>query len=322
MKILVRTPNWIGDHVMARPFYAGLRNSYPGATITFLKPDTLAEFEDASYCDYEILLTKQERKSSNEFLNKALSLRKEKFDLALSLPASFRSALFLYFTGAKTRVGFSQGGSGIFYHSSLSWKGQEAHKHKSALYFSLLEFLTAHSGTPSVSTPTKAASQKYFVLAPGASIPLREYPHFSELLFKLSKRYPDYKIILVGSSAESKYDTQVERLKLVNVENRIGKTTLKDVIALCSKASAVICNDSGVAHLSATLAGAKTIVLMGPGDPDYILPLGGQAFLVRLENLGCSPCEKPYCRAAYGYQVCLKGIRPEVILEKMKSLTL
>lgn len=323
MKILVRTPNWIGDHVMAMPFYASLRKHYSDSHITFLSPEVLHDFKDEEFRDAKITLSSKERKISREFVEKACSLRKEKFDLALSLPSSWSASLFLFLTGAKNRVGFSSEGSGLLYHSFLSWRGNRTHQHKSELYLSLLEFLTGHAPLPiSLSRENTLSKENYIVLAPGASLPLREYPYFSELLESLSKNYPDCKIFIVGGKQEEKYKSRIQRLHLSNVEDRIGKTSLQEVIELCRKAKVVLSNDSGVAHLSGTLAKAPTLVLMGPGDPNYILPLGGKSQAVRLEDLPCSPCEKPYCRAPYGYQACLKGLFPERILDKMKSLTL
>ncbi len=322
-KILVRTPNWIGDHVMAMPFYLALKKAFPQAHITFLVPEALRDFNDTEFRDEKIVLSASERKISLDFFKKALSLRKVNYDLALTLPSSWSSALFLFLTGAKNRVGFSADGSDLLFHSSLLWKGNAGSLHKSELYLSLITFLTAHdaSGT-GVFIPKPVQKEKWIVIVPGASIPLREYPYFGKLVFSVSEKFPDHKLIVVGTKREEKYESQLNRLNLPNVESRIGKTTLTEVIELCSQARFVISNDSGVAHLSATLAGSETLVLMGPGDPQYILPLGGKAHALRLENLPCSPCEKPYCTAAYGYQACLKGLSPEIVLDKMKSLTL
>ena len=307
---------------MAMPFYTMLRNKYSNSKITFLSPEVLGDFPDEGLRDDKILMSTDERKISKAFVKKALELKQEKYDLAISLPSSFSSAFFLCLSGATQRVGFAAGGSELFFHASIQWKGNTSLQHKSALYASLFEFLTAQKLDDFDGFKKNSGTKEnYIVIAPGASLPLREYPYFSELLLELSQSYPDYKLVLIGSKNEEKYNSQVKRLKLPNVENRIGRTSLPVVIDLCRNSSLVISNDSGVAHLSASIAGAMTLVLMGPGDPDYILPLGGNAFAVREEGLPCSPCEKAYCRAAYGYQACLKRLLPEKVIERMKTLT-
>lgn len=319
-KILVRTPNWIGDHVMARSFYRSLRSAYPHAHITLLLPESLSGFDHTAFADQIIPLTAQERKISKAYFAKAKQLRRENFDLAFSLPASFSAAFFLFLCGIKTRLGFSQDGGSFFYSSSIPWKGVLAGEHKSKLYLSLLEYATGHAFSLTEEKRDPSPKEKWIVISPGASISLREYPYFPESLKKISETYPHHQIIVVGAREQEKFKSQIGRLNLPNVEDRIGKTTLNEIVELCRKAEIVISNDSGVAHLSATLAGAETIVLFGPGNPDYIAP-SGKAHALRID-LPCSPCEKPYCRAAYGYQACLKGLHPSTLLKQMKALTL
>ena len=75
-----------------------------------------------------------------------------------------------------------------------------------------------------------------------------------------------------------------------------------------------------MAHLSATLAGARTLVLFGPGNPKYIAPQGSKVIPVVADRQpACSPCEKPYCRAPFGYQKCLKDISVETVLKRIET---
>ncbi len=320
-RIVVRTPNWIGDHVMARPFYHALRKAYPHSQITFLCPESLKNFDDSKFAHQKLTLTSAERKISKAFLKRASEIKTVKFDLAFCLPASFSAAFFLFLAGARNRLGFSNDGGVLFHSFSIPWKGIEDRRHKSNQYLQLLETSLGHPIANDWQTPQSSrAREKLIVIAPGASISLREYPYFPELLRLLSVNYPTHRIVVTGSNQESKFKSQIARLKLANIEDRIGLTTLEEVIELCGKAEAVLSNDSGVAHLSATLASAPTVILFGPGDPFYISPLGANSHPIRID-IPCSPCEKSYCRAPYGYQACLRGIAPEIILQRIKALT-
>jgi ADP-heptose:LPS heptosyltransferase len=110
------------------------------------------------------------------------------------------------------------------------------------------------------------------------------------------------------------------RWKLEGVEDRIGKTSLVELKDLCAHAELVIANDSGVAHLSSTLAGARTLVVFGPGNPTYIAPQGPKMVPVLANpKVVCSPCEKAYCRAPFGYQKCLKDISVETVLKQIET---
>jgi len=104
------------------------------------------------------------------------------------------------------------------------------------------------------------------------------------------------------------------------VENLIGKTTLAQAVEVCKNSRAVVSMDSGMAHLSGTLAQAPTVVVCGPGDPAYIAPRGSRIYQVRRQGLLCSPCEKAVCQAPYGYQVCLKELPAESVIEAVEKI--
>jgi heptosyltransferase-2 len=125
---------------------------------------------------------------------------------------------------------------------------------------------------------------------------------------------------VVGADKDKKWDSLWKEHPPLNAQNLIGKTSLPDLIKLCESARLVIANDSGVAHLAATLASAPVLVLFGPGNPDYIRPLGNKVSVVRDESLPCSPCEKPYCRSPYGFQRCLKNLDVSFIMTRVEEL--
>jgi ADP-heptose:LPS heptosyltransferase len=240
----------------------------------------------------------------------------ENFDLGITLPASVSSAFLLFAAGIPRRIGFAQGGAEIFLTSSRPWKGREAGCHKSHLYLELLEWMSARTVEARPTRMAPPVAEPRIVIAPGASIVLREWPYFLELIRALRACYPSYRIQVVGGPAEEKWHEQLVGLGDPAIEDLVGKTSLPELRALCAKAQLVVANDSGVAHVAATLARAPTMVLFGPGDPEYIRPQGPRVFALRVEGLPCSPCEKAVCREPYGYQECLRSLKPEVVLRE------
>lgn len=310
-RILVRTPNWLGDQVMARGFYGGLRDLYPSAEICLLGPRAVLDLPLPSGGNWTRALEPSERHLS---LKGILSLRASfqdwRADLLVSLVPSWSALIPLAATGIRDRVGFSQGGTEIFLTAHLPWPGRTAGRHKARVYESLLEFL---GGKPSTLTlQNSLIREKLIVLAPGASISLRRWEKFPELIAALRARYPDYRLVLVGNGTERAGWEEVD------AENLMGETSLMELVAILKKAALVIANDSGPAHLAASLAGAKTIVLMGPGDPSYILP-EGPAIAVRVSELSCSPCESAKCRAPYGYKRCLLDLTVERVMVEVQA---
>lgn len=294
---------------MVYPFYLGLREAYPDAHITWLISTGVAGIPFANLYDELWAVDKSKLKS----LSLVGEMRRRKFDLAITLPASVRSALLFYLSGIPKRMGYAEPTGVIFLTQAIPWRGVMAHEHKSRLYFGLLRYLIGNDEATYYLPPIslKPKKEKRIVIAPGASIALREWPYFSELIEKLGE-LAGYEIVVVG--------THWNQTPPLPAKNLIGKTTLPELISLCETAQLVIANDSGVAHVAATLASAPVLVLFGPGNPDYVRPLGSSVTLVRDAALPCSPCEKPYCRSPYGHQRCLKNLDVSFIMTRVSEL--
>jgi len=103
-RILVRGTNWLGDAVMTTPALSRLREKFPGAHIGILCPDKLRELwrqhpavdEAISFAPGESVLTTGKK------------LRAGKFDLALVLPNSPRSAIEPWLAGIPQRIGHAR----------------------------------------------------------------------------------------------------------------------------------------------------------------------------------------------------------------------
>ena len=100
-KILVRGVNWLGDAVMTTPALLRLRAARPDARITLLTPAKLADLW-AHHPAVDAVLSFADGES---VLSVARRLRAEKFELALVLPNSPRSALEVFLAGIPQRVG-------------------------------------------------------------------------------------------------------------------------------------------------------------------------------------------------------------------------
>lgn len=103
-EILVRGVNWLGDAVMTVPALFCLRQSFPQARITLLTPVKLGQlWEHHPAVDSVLTFTPGENP-----LRVASRLRAGRFDLALVLPNSPRSALETWLAGIPQRVGYAR----------------------------------------------------------------------------------------------------------------------------------------------------------------------------------------------------------------------
>src|SRR5947208_3563391 len=107
-KILIVAPNWIGDALLAQPLFARLRKKLPGAVIDALAPAWTApvlrrmpeidEVVDAPFDHGELALAARWRLGR--------SLRSRRYDEAIVLPNTFKSALVPFFANIPFRAGF------------------------------------------------------------------------------------------------------------------------------------------------------------------------------------------------------------------------
>jgi heptosyltransferase-2 len=308
--ILVRAPNWIGDQVMAFPFYRALRTLYPQARISLLAVPAVAGVPDPIAFAEKIAITPALRRHPWKL---GRNLREKKFDLAISLAASASSALTLFAARIPRRLGYGEALARVFLTEPRVWRGRTTGEHKAQLYLDLV----APGLTPQWD-PLDLPRERRIVVAPAASIALREWPYFAELLRGLHACYPQHTIVLVGSPADRRFAATLGQLP--GVEDRIGTTSLAELTDLLARASLVVANDSGIAHLAATLAGARTLVLFGPGDPQYVRQLGDRAIALRAADVACSPCESARCAAPYGYQKCLRSLGADAVLQAAAAI--
>jgi lipopolysaccharide heptosyltransferase II len=100
-KILIRGVNWLGDAVITTPALLRLREKFPDAKIAILTPEKLADLWKNHPAIDEIISF-----AANEnIFAVAKKLRAEKFDLAIVLPNSPRSALEVFLAGIPKRIG-------------------------------------------------------------------------------------------------------------------------------------------------------------------------------------------------------------------------
>ena len=103
-RLLVRGVNWLGDAVMTTPALLRLREFFPAAHITLLSPEKIADLWLHHPAVNEVLTFG----SGEGAFSLGRKLRPGKFDLALVLPNSPRSALEVFLAGIPERIGYAR----------------------------------------------------------------------------------------------------------------------------------------------------------------------------------------------------------------------
>ncbi len=123
----------------------------------------------------------------------------------------------------------------------------------------------------------RVAGKPLLLISPCSSQRARNFRNWSAENYAAAANYAQQKygckIILTGgnSALEQEYGTTISGLCGPDLDNLIGKTSLKQLLALIKVSAAVVCPDSGPAHM-ATAAGVPVIGLYATSNPDRTGP--------------------------------------------------
>lgn len=336
-KILFRSPNWIGDAVMALPALEGLKEAYPEAEITVMAKPWVAEvFKESEFVsDIFIYDAKERHRGLFGFFTLIDDLKEKKFDLAFLLTNSLSSAMIAFLANIPLRVGYVRDMRGFLLTNGLPFDRVQAALTHEAMYFQ--EVLTLVGGesdpkrNPQINiTKEEEAKGKKIIkdkgffdkpligVFPGASFgPSKKwYPErYKETLNELCTKYDAYPVIFGGAgdveaAREIKKDLKLRFLDLS------GKVSLREFMAIVKNVKVFISNDSGPMHIAAAL-GTPTVGIFGSTEPQRTAPLGEKVTVVR-EKVKCAPCFKRTC--IYDTYECLDKITTEMVVKKSDEL--
>lgn len=172
------------------------------------------------------------------------------------------------------------------------------------------------------SKPDIDRENRLLLLNPGeGNIPLREWPleNYIALAKRLLEDSRNYIIVVSAQTTSQKAELLCKSVNSKSCLNLTGKTTLSEVLSLCTVATALITNDGRLAHL-ASLTPTKKFILFGPENPNVFSPLGDNTCILS-SDLFCSPCLSVFNhrKSDCTDNRCLKKIRPDEVYEMIKK---
>jgi heptosyltransferase-2 len=168
--------------------------------------------------------------------------------------------------------------------------------------------MRAHSNAP--------AMQKVG-LCPGAEYgPAKRWlpERFAEAAAAIATQMP-MQWILFGTKNDAVNGNQIADSLGNSCINRIGQTTLDQLIEELRECRLLLTNDTGTMHL-ATLLGVPVVAVFGSTDPRLTGPLGRGHRVIR-HQVECSPCFLRECPIDFR---CMKAITVEEVVAVATSL--
>ncbi len=250
------------------------------------------------------------------------SLRVARYDRAIVLPRSFKSALVPWFARIPLRTGFAAELRGVLLNDVRRLDRQ-------ILDQTVKRFLALGvppgASLPAASNPVLRVdeanrhgllsrlglgSRPAIALMPGAAYgPAKQWPigSFTALARLLTGQ--GLEVWVLGSAVEQVLGEQIRSGAGGHVFNLCGQTSLEDTVDLLSATRAAVTNDSGLMHVAAA-AGTHVVAIYGSSSPHFTPPLTERKTIHYL-GLDCSPCFKRAC--PLGHLNCLRQISPESV---------
>nr|WP_298414126.1 lipopolysaccharide heptosyltransferase II [uncultured Halomonas sp.] len=329
-RILVVGPSWVGDMVMAQSLFKTLKSRHPFCHIGVLAPawsqPILARMAEV---DEAIALDVKHGQFGLSVRRQVARSLKGRFDRAIVLPRSWKSALVPFLAHIPKRTGFVG-------EQRLVLLTERRKLDKTVLDQTVKRFVSlglpeaeAQQSDFTIPTPhletdranlamlksTHALGERPAIgMMPGAEYgPAKQWPlaHFRRLAQQLVS--DGYAIRVLGGPKDVAAGETITA-DLAHAYNLCGKTQLVDAVDLLADCRQVVTNDSGLMHVAAAV-GTHVQAVYGSSTPRYTPPLTGNASIHTLA-LTCSPCFKREC--PLGHTHCLQLIAPERLLRAIE----
>ncbi len=324
-KILIIKPSSLGDIIHSLPFLNIIRKHFPESKIHWV---VFKEFEGILQGHH--MIDRLWIIDKNSWLKISLAgntlrdirlffraLKKEKYDLVIDLQGLLRSGIIALSTNSPLRVGFQEAREGSKYFYTHKVHGGE-NIHAVDRYLKIADFIGCNISE--ISFPLSSAMtdltpinfpfdyEEYAVIAPGARWKTKIW---SPNKFGVLASLLPFKSVIVGTDKDIKAAEEIVKISKGKAFNLTGKTTLKELTGIISRAKFLITNDSGPMHIGAAL-NIYVFAIFGPTDPVRTGPYGKNNTIIRAD-VQCSPCFKKTCKDLK----CMNDINAEYVYEKI-----
>ena len=270
----------IGDTCHALAVVRNLQDNWPDARITWIigKTESLL-LADVTGVEF-IIFDKSKGRAAYDDVKAAL--QGKQFDVALCMHASMRANRLCRMIPTAVRIGFDWRRARDF--QWLFTNRRIAHQANEHALDAMMSFARCIGSEPTairwdipVSDADKSFAGRHckyptLVISPCSSQRNRNFRNWAAANYAIVAAYAqekfDCRIILTGgdSEVEKDYGEVIAERGGPGIVNLIGKTTLKQSVAIFAAADLVLCPDSGPAHM-ATAAGTPVIGLYATSNP-------------------------------------------------------
>src|SRR5215470_6300395 len=316
-RILIRSSNWLGDAVMSVPAVRAIKSGRPDVHVTIAAPDKIAAmWKLIPEVDAIIPLP-------DTSLNSVVRLLRQQmpFDVVILFPNSLRVALESWLSGIPRRVGYRGHWRSWLVDQIIRQPRKPRPPEHHSLRFLRIAW-DCGAETPKIALPppnqiSNLKPQTLIGLCPGAEYgPAKQWfpERFAAAAAKISKQ-SSAQWILFGTKNDTAIGEQIAAVIGDHCVNRIGQTTLEQLIDELRQCRLLLTNDTGTMHLAALL-GVPVVAVFGSTEPLLTEPLGNRHVILR-HHVECSPCFLRECPIDFR---CMKAVSVDEVADAVLSM--
>lgn len=274
-------------------------------------------------------------KSFFEYLKILYRLRKKKYDIAIDTQGIFKTMYWMKFCGAKRRIVTENA------HEFATFGGNElipsiyrgVHRESVINYLDFAKYLGIDSDEikftlPETSQQTKEKVDEILkdidplkplvVIAPATTWRLKHWDkdNWRKIVDYLEDRA---NLVFTGGACDMDLLSYIGADRFINLA---GKTNLRDLQELFSRAFLVMAPDSGSSHLARATNNPAVISIFTCTPPKLFGPFGDENKYFSVDGkLGCQPCFTRKCGlGGEGFEKCLKYPTPDEIINIINKI--
>lgn len=328
-RILIVLLGALGDVVRGLAVVRAIKSSFPDATISWLVEPASAGVVELNPGVDEVIVFKR-KEGLRGLVDVVVQLRRRRFDVTLDMQRHLKSGFFSWLSRSPKRIGFhpkdTKEGNWLFNTTYIEARGDGHSKIDHYLSFverlgvvkpSAIDAGLSHITLSSVGGDfVTLASASYIGIILGSSRYSKDWPEegYRALLERFDVPGVD-RVVLLGDRSKVEMAARLEGgPSRVAVVNAVGKTSLRELVALVHGARACVGPDSGPGHIAGAL-GVPHVTLFGPTPAARNAPRGSENLSVT-SALGCAPCRRRVCPGLD--KLCMRLISPDAVLGKLR----
>lgn len=330
-RILIAQTAFLGDLVLTTPLIRAVRQLFPDSMIDGLfTPQTVDLIRHNPNLSHIYTFDKR-RNKKKAFAETLPVLKRQHYDLAISLHRYLSTLLLLFCSDIPRRIGFQSGWPGILLTDRVEYRRDLSEIERNLSLLSPLTRQTFDIQTEITLDPeseNEAISMLSTVpfhhfriaIAPGSVWPTKRWTedHYVHVLSRFADQPVSF--IFIGSSEEQELCQRIiHRSGVKQALNTAGSTSLLQAAALIKHCHLFIGNDSAPLHL-ANAVKTDVMAFFGPTDRSLgFFPFRPNDNVFQVD-LDCRPCSRHGSkRCPQRHFNCMKTLQPEPVVSEIRQ---